>query len=141
MDPHSARQVRNAISDLRSQGRTILLCTHNLNEAEQLADRIAIIRRGSIVAHGTAAALKRELLGEPTMEVRMVDELDGLLERLGTAFDIAASGANWFRYRSTQPEVDNPAVLSRLSELGRRVVTLSQVERSLEDVYLKIVEG
>ncbi len=141
MDPHSARQVRNAISDLRSQGRTILLCTHNLNEAEQLADRIAIIRRGSIVAHGAAATLKRELLGEPTMDVRMVDELDGLLERLGTSLDITASGANWFRYRTTQPEVDNPAVLARLSELGRRVVTLSQVERSLEDVYLKIVEG
>ena len=46
MDPHSAKQVRDAIISLRAQGRTILLCTHNLPEAEMLADRIAIVRRG-----------------------------------------------------------------------------------------------
>ncbi len=140
MDPHSAKQVRNTISDLRAQGRTVLLCTHNLNEAEQLADRIAIIRRGEIIAQGTAQELKRELLGEPMMEVRLVGLLNGLSARIGTQLDIVETGANWFRYRTTRPEMDNPALLARLSELGRQVVTLSEVERSLEDVYLKIVE-
>ena len=139
MDPQSARQVRDAIGDLRSRGRTILLCTHNLAEAEHLADRIAIIRRGAIIAQGTAEELKRALLGQPIMEVRLVGSLDGLLERLG-ALDFAGTGVDWFRYRTAHPEIDNPVLLARLSALGRQVITLSPVERSLEDVYLRIVE-
>ena len=92
------------------------------------------------VAQGTADELKRALLGEPAMEVRLVAQLDGLLERLGTSLDIAAVGPNWFRYRTTNPEADNPAVLARLHELGQRVISLSPVERRLEEVYLRIVE-
>ena len=50
MDPHSAKQVRDAIATLRGSGHTIILCTHNLYEAETLADHIAIIRRGKLIA-------------------------------------------------------------------------------------------
>ncbi len=140
MDPHSAKQVRDAILELRAQGRTILLCTHNLVEAEQLADRIAIIRRGQIVASGTAGELKRALLGEPTMEVRLVQPLNGVLQQLGHELRITEYGLTWFRYRTTHPEAVNPALLRRLAELDQPVFTLSEVERSLEDVYLKIVQ-
>jgi ABC-2 type transport system ATP-binding protein len=139
MDPYSAKQVRDAIMDVRKQGRTVLLCTHNLPEAELLADRIAIVHRGSVIAAGSAAQLKRDLLGEPLMEVRLAGPLDGLLGRLG-ALDIAAHGPDWFRYRTTHPQTDNPALLKQLDALGAPVVTLSEVERRLEDVYLKIVE-
>ena len=140
MDPHSAKQVRDAIADLRAQGRTILLCTHNLPEAEMLADRIAIVRRGQVVATGTSAELKRSLLGDPIMEVRLVAELDGLLGRLGSDLAVTESGSHWFRYRTQYPAITNPDVLKRLAALDQQVVTLSEVERSLEDVYLKIVE-
>ena len=70
MDPHSAKLVRDAIANLRQEKRTIVLCTHNLAEAEQLADRIAIVRRGQIIAQGTPAELKQRLLGDPLMEIR-----------------------------------------------------------------------
>jgi ABC-2 type transport system ATP-binding protein len=140
MDPFSAKQVRDTVLDLRAQGRTLLLCTHNLPEAEQLADHIAIIRRGQIIAHGTAKELKRQLLGEPLMEVRLIGGLDGLLPRLGNELEIVERGADWFRYRTAQPEATNPALLKRLAELAQPVFTLSEVERSLEDVYLKIVQ-
>ena len=53
MDPHSARTVRDAIADLRAARRTVLLTTHNLTEAEELADRIVVIRGGLVVAEGT----------------------------------------------------------------------------------------
>jgi len=139
MDPHSAKQVRDAIIDLRGQGRTILLCTHNLPEAELLADRIAIVRRGRVVASGTADQLKRDLLGEPLMEVRAAAALDSALPQLG-GLEVVASGTDWFRYRATDPARDNPALLARLAALGVPVVTLSAVERRLEDVYLKTVE-
>ncbi len=63
MDPESAKTVRDAIHELRDSHRTILLCTHNLSEAEILADQIAIIRRGKIIYQGEIKQLKRELLG------------------------------------------------------------------------------
>ena len=59
MDPHSARLVRDAIHDLRGGGHTIIICTHNLPEAEELADRIAIIRRGQIIAEGTPEEIRQ----------------------------------------------------------------------------------
>lgn len=139
MDPYSAKQVRDAIVDLRRQGRTLLLCTHNLPEAELLADRIAIIRRGQIVASGTAPQLKRALLGDPLMEVRFASDAGGSAPDLGD-LPVVAHGAGWLRYRTTRAATDNPQVLRRLAERGLDVVTLSEVERSLEDVYLKIVE-
>ncbi len=139
MDPFSAKQVRDAILDVRAQGRTVLLCTHNLPEAELLADRIAIVHRGQVIASGSAAQLKRDLLGEPLMEVRLAGALNGLLGQLG-GLEITDHGPDWFRYRTTDPRADNPALLKQLDALGASVVTLSEVERRLEDVYLKIVE-
>jgi len=139
MDPHSAKLVRDAILELRRDQRTIILCTHNLNEAEMLADRIAIIRRGRIVALGTAAELKARLLGEPVLELRLAQPLDGLLEDVQELVQVEDYGDTWLRYRTAEPERVNPRLLRQLAERGTPVVTLSEVPRSLEDVYLRIV--
>ncbi|MDH5508676.1 MAG: ABC transporter ATP-binding protein, partial [Anaerolineae bacterium] len=61
MDPESAHLVRKAIQELKSNERAVVICTHNLAEAEELADRIAIIRRGKIIANDTTANLKMRL--------------------------------------------------------------------------------
>jgi ABC-2 type transport system ATP-binding protein len=139
MDPHSAKLVRDAILELRRDRRTIILCTHNLTEAEMLADRIAIIRRGRIVALGTPAELKGRLLGDPLLELRLAQPLDGLLSELEDMLSIEAYGDTWLRYRTAEPEHINPRLLQRLAERGTPVVTLSEVPRSLEEVYLRIV--
>jgi len=139
MDPHSAKQVRDAIVELRSEGRTILLCTHNLVEAETLADRIAIIRQGRIVALGTASGLKRQLLGPPQMEVRLAQPLDGLVARVSDLVDVVEEGESWFRYHADEPWKRNPRLVQRLINAGGDVVSLSEVERQLETVYLRIV--
>ena len=77
MDPASARLVRNAIKTLRSEDRAIIVCTHNLAEAEELADKIAIIRYGKIIAEGSAAELKEQLLGPGEYRVQLAESLDG----------------------------------------------------------------
>jgi ABC-2 type transport system ATP-binding protein len=141
MDPQSAKLVRDAIQDLGRDQRTILVCTHNLPEAEMLADQIAIIRRGRIVALDTPARLKAQLLGAPLLEVRLAHSLDGYLEELSELVAIESCGEDWFRYRTSTPETTNPALLNRLSGQDARVLTLSEVPRSLEDVYLSIVES
>lgn len=141
MDPLSARLVRDTIRQSRDDRRTILICTHNLAEAEALADRIAIIRRGRIIAEGTLAELKHHLLGDPLMEVRLLQSLDGHRPDLGGVVAIEASGDRWLRYRTTDPEATNPLVLRRLTALGLNLVTLSEVQQSLEEVYLRAVEN
>jgi len=139
MDPQSARLVRDAIADLRGEKRAIILCTHNLFEAEELADRIAIIRQGRIVEHGTAASLKSKLLGPPLMEVRLNAPLNGLLPDLMQQVQVVEQGDEWLRYRTENPAAENPRLLRWLAGRGASVVTLSEVTRSLEDVYLRVV--
>lgn len=140
MDPHSAKLVRDSILDLRRDRRTIVVCTHNLPEAELLADRIAIIRRGEIIALGAPAELKARLLGDPLLELRLVRPLDGLLPLISDLIVVEQRGDTWLRYRTTEPEKVNPTLLRRLAQENAEVITLSEVPRSLEDVYLKIVE-
>ena len=139
MDPHSAKLVRDAIRELRRDQHTVILCTHNLNEAEMLADRIAIIRRGCIVALGTDAELKARLLGDTVLELRLAQPLNGLLSDVEDLVDVEDHGDTWLRYSTPEPEHVNPRLLQQLAERGVPVVTLSEVPRSLEDVYLRIV--
>jgi ABC-2 type transport system ATP-binding protein len=140
MDPHSAKLVRDAITDLRRENRTIVLCTHNLAEAEQLADRIAIIRQGKIIAQGTPPELKRRLLGDPLMEIRLAGPMNGLLGYLADKVDVVAHGSDWVRYTVADPAQFNPHLVAELARQNTPVITLSEISRSLEEVYLRIVE-
>ena len=140
MDPLSARLVRDAITALRSEQRTVILCTHNLTEAEQLADHIAVIRRGRIIASGTPGELKRQWLGPALLELRAAGPLDGAADDLRDLVTLTQRGPDWLQFTAEQPEVANPQVLARLAARGVGVVTLAEVPRSLEDVYLQIVQ-
>src|SRR5262249_12847887 len=122
MDPQSARLVRDAIAALRAEQHTVILCTHNLTEAEQLADKIAMIQRGRIVAYGTVAQLKRQWLGPALFELRLAQPLDGLAEDLAALAPVVAAGPDWLRYQAEQPEMLNPQVLRRLADQDVPVV-------------------
>ncbi len=140
MDPYSAKQVRDAIADLRSRGHTILLCTHNLYEAESLANRIAVIRRGQLIALGTPAELKQNLLGLPVWEVRLAHPLGQPWPHLNGNLQVESMDDLSLRYRAVSPEIANPLLLQQLQQVGARVLTLSELPRGLEEVYLKLVE-
>jgi ABC-2 type transport system ATP-binding protein len=140
MDPHSARTVRDAIAELRAARRTVLLTTHNLTEAEELADRIVVIRGGLVVAEGTRDQLTRQLLGEPIWELQLAGPAHGVAQSLGDLVRIEASGADWVRYRCSDARAVNPQVIARLTQRGVAVVALAELPRRLEDVYLSIVE-
>src|SRR5689334_9555859 len=95
MDPHSARTVRDAIAELRAARRTIVLTTHNLTEAETLADRIMVVRGGHVVAEGTRDQLTRQLLGEPIWELRLAASTDGIAPLLDNLVRVEATGDDW----------------------------------------------
>ena len=140
MDPQSAKLVRDAIRDLQREERTITITTHNLTEAQNLADRIAVIRRGRIIANGTFRELSQRFVGQPLMELRLTQHLNGAAGELRDMVEIVERGDDWLRYRTPHPEDVNPQVIRRLTGAGVDIVTLSEVSRTLEDVYLQIVQ-
>lgn len=141
MDPESARLVRQSIIDMRSDDRAVIICTHNLVEAEQLADHIGIIRAGKIVAYGSPQALKQEYLGLTEYQVRLADPLNGQMVNLPPGLEMTGSGEDWLRFGSPSPRDDNPRVLQILAEQGLAVVSLQEVDRSLEQVYLNVMKA
>jgi ABC-2 type transport system ATP-binding protein len=141
MDPHSARTVRDAMMELRNARRTILLTTHNLTEAEELADRIVIVRGGEVIAEGTREELTRQLLGEPIWELRLTRADERLTHVLTNLAVVEALGDDWVQFRCTDPHTINPQILTRCHELGLTVLALTEQPRSLEHVYLQIVAG
>ena len=139
MDPASARLVRNAIKSLRSDDRAIIVCTHNLAEAEELADKIAIIRAGKIIASGSSEELKEQLLGPVEYLVQLADSLNSRNIPLPVEAELAEKGKDWFRYRVNSPEKSNPTLLQNLVAEGYKVVKIEEIKRSLESVYLQAV--
>lgn len=139
MDPQSARLVRDAIRELQADHRTIVLTTHNLTEAQELADRIAIIRQGRIIAAGSFDELAQRVVGRPVMEVVTASALNGATASLNGLVTVTQTSPYRFRYETDDPDTANPQVLRHLMDNNVAVVTLSRVSRTLEAVYLDIV--
>ncbi len=137
MDPESAQLVRNEIARLKSSERSIIICTHNLVEAETLADKIAIIYRGRILLQGTLDELRRQLLGVPEYEVRLAGKWSQGAIRAIPNLEVTHFTENGFTYHTESPEKENPALVSGLVERGISVVAVHEVPRSLEQVYLR----
>jgi len=141
MDPEGARIVRDAIIEMRNDSqRAILICTHNLSEAEELADRIAIINLGKIIKHGTLSGLKKDLLGPPLMELRFTIAPErNKLTFLHQLVHVTEHDSSWLRYSTAEPERINPFIIQKLSEANLPVLSLSELPQSLEKVYLRVV--
>jgi ABC-2 type transport system ATP-binding protein len=136
MDPESAQLVRKAIASLRSEQRTIIICTHNLVEAEMLADIIAIIYQGRVLTSGTIVELKRALLGPAEYEVRVNGEQPRVDFGLPAGVSNLTAGEEGLRFRIEDPQTSNPVLLRELMERGVEVVALQELPRTLEQVYL-----
>jgi len=141
LDPEAARNVRDYVRDLASsRQRTVLLCTHNLFEAEQLCQRLSIIQAGHQVAQGTPAALKGSVA--TTCVLRVVERSPVLLERLATVPGVEAvtpDGPGTITYRTRSPLQANPAVVRAAVATGADVLSLSEAASSLEDAYLALI--
>lgn len=150
LDPIAARTVRELIVRLKRSNRSIILCTHDLDEAERLADLVAIMRQGRVVACDTPVALRSRATGETSVRVEFASACPVSLETLqaipgiNTPHFIAAVQSNSsdghqqypaLAYSTAQPEVVNPQVLTRLITAGAQVVSVECATLSLEDVY------
>ncbi len=144
LDPLAARAVRDLVVSLKSARRTIVLCTHDLDEAERLADQVAIMRKGRIVALDAPAGLRAAQSGGATVTVELASpcpaahpalaEVPGVVEP-STRESMERGVAAVLEYRTSDPARVNPVVLATLIGLGARVIQARVATRSLEDVY------
>lgn len=139
MDPESARLVRDSIQSLRTAGRTIFLCTHNLSEAEELADIVAIIRNGRIILSGDIEDVKRSLLGPEEYEARLASGSDSSVLDLPEGAELCERDETWLRFRIAQPETTIPVLLKSLLDAQLPVISFDKVPRSLEQAFLQAV--
>lgn len=139
MDPESARLVRDEIARLRSSQRTIVICTHNLAEAEALADVIAIIYRGRVLLSGTLEDLKRSVLGRVEYEATLSGAWDAQGLEMPPGVRLLQQSETALRFRVDNPHESNSTLLHRLSAGKAPLLAFQEVPRSLEDVYLRVM--
>ena len=137
MDPESSRLVRDEIARLRSSQRTIIICTHNLAEAEALADHIAIIYRGKILLNGTLDELKRAVLGPVEYEAKFSEAFDAGELDLPEGTTLVFRNGTSLRFRIDAPQIANPKLVHTLASRKAPLVSFQEVPRKLEQVYLK----
>lgn len=139
LDPEMARLVREFISELKGKGRTIFLCTHNLDEADRLCDRIAVVN-GRLLALDTPAALRAKLYDRVVVFH---------LGAAAPAYEKVVSEQAFVRSVETKdnklvvalddPERNNPQLIRALVDAGADIQFVGELRRSLEDVYLRLV--
>jgi ABC-2 type transport system ATP-binding protein len=143
IDPVGARELRQTISGLREQGKTILLTTHYMFEADELCDRIAVITRGELVATGTPAELKARVSAGSVLEVEVFDGLGGRLSVVealpGVRSATVTTGAT---SQTLVVSIDSGADVTgaTLDALhGIRVGRVVSRQPTLEDAYVELV--
>lgn len=139
LDPEAARTVRDFIAELRSQGRTIWLCTHNLDEADRLCDRIAIIKQ-RLICVDTPANLRQSLYGSQ-VSVRLAVPAPNLA-RLAQSLPFvhqAQATADGLLIALDDPERNNPRLIQTLVEAGGQVQFVEPVRRTLETIYFDLM--
>jgi ABC-2 type transport system ATP-binding protein len=140
LDPEAAKLVRDFVAQLRTAGRTIVLCTHNLDEADRLCDRIGIFRT-RLITVDTPANLRRRLYGRRVVfHLRQAGaDLAEVARGLPFVKDVEVVD-NKLVVGLDDPEAENPVLVRRLVEAGAEVQFVGELRHSLEDVYLRLLE-
>ena len=140
LDPRSRNQVWEIVRALVAEGTTVLLCTQYLEEADQLADGIAVIDHGRVIAEGTPAQLKASV-GSGALRVRLVDPAQrGAAEQvLRRRFDDVQLEPDPAALSVARADADGGAqVVGELSRSGVRVAEFSLGQPSLDEVFLAL---
>ncbi|WP_322800903.1 heme ABC exporter ATP-binding protein CcmA [Thermoflexus sp.] len=139
LDPEAALGVRELLRSWKGQGRTILLCTHDLEEAERLGDRVAILRT-RLLALDTPDRLRAQRFGEmvaieidgdPTPYLARVQEQPGVIQA------VLQNGRLEIQVRDLRKVT--PELVRRLVEAGAPILSVTPVKASLEELYLRII--
>jgi len=140
LDPQSRRQLWDLIEQFKAQGRTVLLTTHYMEEAERLCDRVAIVDHGRVIALGTPCELIASLGSEHVVEFTLLDGKspdDNELRALGGVHAVRRTGERIFLEISQLHET-LPPLLNMLERLGTGFAELRTHTATLEDVFVSL---
>jgi ABC-2 type transport system ATP-binding protein len=139
LDPQSRRQLWDILRELRARGRTIVLTTHYMDEAEKLCDRVAIVDQGRIIAQGSPAELIRSLGGDHVVEFALEGAAAAPEHFLALPSVRTARGeADAILLTVSEPHVAIPALLAAVTREGRALSRLTTRHASLEDVFVAL---
>jgi ABC-2 type transport system ATP-binding protein len=138
LDPQSRRQLWDVVHAFRAGGGTVLLTTHFMDEAERLADRIAILDHGAIIAQGTPRELIRSLGGAHVVEFTSTAELEpeALRELPGVSRATRRAGATLLTVE--EPARSIPPLLAHVAAAGGELLSLNTHSATLDDVFLEL---
>jgi len=141
LDPQMARLVREFIAELKREGRTILLSTHNLEEADRLCDRVAVFQ-SHLLALDTPSALRQKLFGRTVVFhlAQMESQYQEILRKFDFINEIKVIEEK-IVVRLVNPEGNNPLLVKALVQAGAQIRFIGELRRSLEDVYLQLVQN
>jgi ABC-2 type transport system ATP-binding protein len=141
LDPEASHLVREFIAELKKEGRTIFLCTHNLDEADRLCDRVGVFKTRLLV-EDTPVNLRNSVFGRRVVvHLRSADEgMADAVRRLAFVRDVNRVD-NKLVVNLEDPETHNPEMIRALVNSGADVVFVGELRHSLEDVYLQLVKS
>jgi ABC-2 type transport system ATP-binding protein len=138
LDPESARAVREAVGELAAEGRTVVLCSHNMSEVERLCARVAVVK-GRLLAVGTVPELRRQ---SGVVEIHVEGSAGAAGEALGSIVPPCIWVAEGHALRVTLAGgVGIPDVVALLAQGRVRIHAVLPAQRALEDVYLELTRG
>jgi len=141
LDPEASKTVRDFILELKEEKKTIFLNTHNLDEAQKICDRIAILNT-KLMALGTPAELERSISGRKTIvQLESVNDAIVSAAKRVSAGNVEAVEGNKLMIGVDNPEKDNPDILNAIFAAGGRIQFVTEASSTLEDVYLKLVRS
>jgi ABC-2 type transport system ATP-binding protein len=141
LDPQAAFTVREFLSKLSEEGRTIFVNSHHLDEVERLCDRIAVMNR-SVLAVGAPRDLAKNYWGQTT-KIELKELKDGFVRAVKTlpfATNVRTEGST-ILVDLDDPLAENPQIVDALIKEGAKIEYVSELRRTLEDVYLKLIGG
>lgn len=141
LDPEAARLVRDFIAELRREGRTIFICTHNLDEADKLCDRIGVFKTRLLVVD-KPANLRSSMFGRKVVFhlVRADDNIAAQVRTLPFIKEVSVID-NKLLVTLDDPEAHNPEIVRQIVAAGADIQFVGELRHSLEDVYLQLVKN
>ena len=140
LDPEASRLVREFILEIKGQGRTIFICTHNLDEADRLCDRIGVFKTHLLVVDAPVN-LRRQVFGRKVV-FHLLQADQNLVDKLESHPSVTEARLvdQKIVLTITDPEANNPELIRMLVNEGADVQFVGELRRSLEDVYLELVK-
>ncbi len=141
LDPQSRRQLWDVIRDFKARGRTVLLTTHYMDEAERLADRVAVIDQGKVIALGTPHDLILQVGGEHVIDFTVdapASLVDESLQALPTVKTVKRGSDGALSLSVAEPAQVLPALLILLQKLSVKLLGLTTRTATLEDVFVTL---